>query len=47
MRRSRCARMGGVDGIVYLLFASRRGLLLGARAAIDFLAAALKSSVEP
>jgi DNA-binding transcriptional LysR family regulator len=36
---------GGVDGIVHLLFASRRGMLPGVRAVIDFVAATLKSSV--
>jgi DNA-binding transcriptional LysR family regulator len=35
----------GIDGIVHLVFASRRGMLPGVRAVIDFVAAALKSSV--
>jgi DNA-binding transcriptional LysR family regulator len=34
----------GVHGIVHLVFASRRGMLPGVRAVIDFLADALKSS---
>jgi DNA-binding transcriptional LysR family regulator len=34
----------GVDGILHLVFASRRGMLPGVRAVIDFVAAALKSS---
>ena len=33
-----------VDGILHLVFASRRGMLPGVRAVIDFVAAALKSS---
>jgi DNA-binding transcriptional LysR family regulator len=35
----------GIDGIVHLVFASRRGMLPGVRAVIDFVAASLKSSV--
>jgi DNA-binding transcriptional LysR family regulator len=35
----------GIDGIVHLVFVSRRGMLPGVRALIDFVAAALKSSV--
>src|SRR5277367_1993235 len=35
---------GGIDGILHLVFASRRGMLPGVRAVIDFLAAALKPS---
>jgi len=35
----------GTDGIVHLVFASRRGMLPGVRAVIDFAAAALKSFV--
>lgn len=35
----------GIDGIVHLVFALRRGILPGVRALIDFVAAALKSSV--
>lgn len=34
----------GTDGILHLLFASRRGMLPSVRAVIDFAAAALKSS---
>jgi DNA-binding transcriptional LysR family regulator len=34
----------GTDGIIHLVFASRRGMLPGVRAVIDFAAAALKSS---
>ena len=34
----------GTDGIVHLVFASRRGMLPSVRAVIDFVAAALKSS---
>jgi DNA-binding transcriptional LysR family regulator len=34
----------GSDGIVHLVFASRRGMLPSVRAVIDFAAAALKSS---
>jgi DNA-binding transcriptional LysR family regulator len=37
----------GIDGIVHLVFASRRGMLPGVRAVIDFVAAAVKSSVVP
>jgi DNA-binding transcriptional LysR family regulator len=37
----------GIDGIVHLVFASRRGMLPSVRAVIDFVAAALKSSVVP
>jgi DNA-binding transcriptional LysR family regulator len=37
----------GMDGIVHLVFASRRGMLPGVRAVIDFVATALKSSVVP
>ena len=33
----------GIDGIVHLVFASRRGMLPGVRAVIDFAAAALRS----
>jgi len=36
----------GIDGILHLVFASRRGMLPGVRAVIDFLAAALKSSAS-
>jgi DNA-binding transcriptional LysR family regulator len=36
-----------VDGILHLVFASRRGMLPGVRAVIDFVAAALKSSAVP
>jgi DNA-binding transcriptional LysR family regulator len=36
-----------IDGIVHLVFALRRGMLPGVRALIDFVAAALKSSVAP
>jgi hypothetical protein len=32
---------------VHLVFASRRGMLPGVRAVIDFVAASLKSSVAP
>jgi DNA-binding transcriptional LysR family regulator len=35
----------GTDGILHLVFASRRGMLPSVRAVIDFAAAALKSSV--
>jgi DNA-binding transcriptional LysR family regulator len=35
----------GIDGIVHLVFVSRRGMLPGVRALIDFVAEALKSSV--
>jgi DNA-binding transcriptional LysR family regulator len=34
----------GTDGILHLVFASRRGMLPAVRAVIDFAAAALKSS---
>src|SRR4029077_20793906 len=34
----------GTDGILHLVFASRRGMLPSVRAVIDFAAAALKSS---
>ena len=37
----------GVEGILHLLFTSRRGMLPGVRAVIDFVAAALKSSAVP
>jgi DNA-binding transcriptional LysR family regulator len=37
----------GIDGILHLVFASRRGMLPGVRAVIDFAAAALKSTVVP
>jgi DNA-binding transcriptional LysR family regulator len=37
----------GIDGIVHIVFASRRGMLPSVRAVIDFVAAALKSSVVP
>ena len=37
----------GTDGIVHLVFASRRGMLPSVRAVIDFAAAALKSHVGP
>jgi DNA-binding transcriptional LysR family regulator len=40
-------RWSGTDGILHLVFASRRGMLPGVRAVIDFTAAALKSSVVP
>lgn len=36
-----------VDGILHLVFVSRRGMLPGVRAVIDFVAAALKSSGDP
>jgi DNA-binding transcriptional LysR family regulator len=36
----------GIDGIVHLVFASRRGMLPSVRAVIDFAAAALKSSAD-
>jgi DNA-binding transcriptional LysR family regulator len=35
----------GIDGILHLVFVSRRGMLPGVRAVIDFVADALKSSV--
>jgi DNA-binding transcriptional LysR family regulator len=34
----------GTEGILHLVFASRRGMLPSVRAVIDFAAAALKSS---
>ena len=34
----------GTDGILHVVFASRRGMLPSVRAVIDFVAAALKSS---
>ncbi len=37
----------GTDGIVHLVFASRRGMLPSVRAVIDFAAEALRSSVAP
>lgn len=37
----------GTDGILHLVFASRRGMLPSVRAVIDFAAAALRSSVVP
>jgi DNA-binding transcriptional LysR family regulator len=37
----------GTDGILHLVFASRRGMLPAVRAVIDFAAAALKSSAVP
>ncbi|MFB9269833.1 LysR family transcriptional regulator [Bradyrhizobium erythrophlei] len=37
----------GIDGILHLVFVSRRGMLPGVRAVIDFAAAALKSAVVP
>jgi DNA-binding transcriptional LysR family regulator len=37
----------GIDGILHLVFASRRGMLPAVRAVIDFAAAALKSSAVP
>jgi len=40
-------RWSGIDGILHLVFASRRGMLPGVRAVIDFAAAALKSAVVP
>lgn len=36
----------GTDGIVHIVFASRRGMLPSVRAVIDFVAAALKSSAD-
>jgi DNA-binding transcriptional LysR family regulator len=36
----------GIDGVVHLVFASRRGMLPSVRAVIDFAAAALKSSAD-
>jgi DNA-binding transcriptional LysR family regulator len=41
------AQWSGTDGILHLVFASRRGMLPGVRAVIDFAAAALKSAVVP
>ena len=41
------SRWSGIDGILHLVFASRRGLLPGVRAVIDFAAAALRSSAAP
>jgi DNA-binding transcriptional LysR family regulator len=38
------SQWSGTDGIVHLVFASRRGMLPSVRAVIDFVAAALKSS---
>ena len=35
------------DGMLHLFFASRRGMLRGVRAVIDFVAAASKSSAVP
>jgi DNA-binding transcriptional LysR family regulator len=35
------------DGIIHLVFPSRRGMLPGVRVAIDFLAATLKSMIAP
>jgi DNA-binding transcriptional LysR family regulator len=40
------AEWSGTDGILHLVFASRRGMLPGVRAVIDFLAVALKSSAS-
>jgi DNA-binding transcriptional LysR family regulator len=40
-------RWSGIDGILHLVFASRRGMLPGVRAVIDFAAAALRSSAAP
>jgi DNA-binding transcriptional LysR family regulator len=37
----------GSDGIVHLVFASRRGMLPAVRAVIDFAAEGLESSVAP
>ena len=37
----------GIDGILHLVFASRRGMLPSVRAVIDFAAAALRSSAVP
>lgn len=37
----------GTDGILHLVFASRRGMLPGVRAVIDFASTALKSAVFP
>jgi DNA-binding transcriptional LysR family regulator len=41
------SRWSGIDGILHLVFASRRGMLPGVRAVIDFAAAALRSSAAP
>ena len=41
------SRWSGIDGILHLVFASRRGMLPGVRAVIDFAAAALRSSATP
>ena len=46
-RRSAFGPRGMTDGILHLVFASRRGMLPGVRAVIDFVAAALKSSAVP
>jgi DNA-binding transcriptional LysR family regulator len=40
-------KWSGGDGILHLVFVSRRGMLPGVRAVIDFAAAALRSSVVP
>jgi DNA-binding transcriptional LysR family regulator len=37
----------GIDGILHLVFASRRGMLPAVRVVIDFAAAALRSSAVP
>jgi DNA-binding transcriptional LysR family regulator len=37
----------GIDGILHLVFASRRGMLPAVQAVIDFAAGALRSSVAP
>jgi len=37
----------GIDGILHLVFVSRRGMLPAVRAVIDFAASALRSSVDP
>jgi DNA-binding transcriptional LysR family regulator len=37
----------GIDGILHLVFVSRRGMLPSVRAVIDFAAAALRSSAAP
>jgi DNA-binding transcriptional LysR family regulator len=37
----------GIEGILHLVFVSRRGMLPAVRAVIDFAAAALKSSAAP
>ena len=36
----------GIDGILHIVFASRRGMLPSVRAVIDFAAAALRSSAD-